>query len=142
MVKYIAWIIAVLGLAWLFFSSCDDYLETGIEGQWQMTKIIKADGTEQAVDTVFYKFKKDVFQYQILLNDLAPYSEYGNFKESGDKLTIKIKDTVCLFGTCEPGTGEETEEPVFVEWVFTVKKHTSNKLELQFDDELLLFRKY
>jgi len=141
MTKYIAWIIAIFGFAWLFFSSCDDYVERGIEGMWQMKKIIKTDGSEEAVDTLYYSFKKGLFKYTYMEDDLNAVYHYGNYEESDGKLIVEIGKSICLIGNCDRYPLEESDSDK-VKWVFEVKKRTSSTLELMFNDELLLFRKY
>jgi hypothetical protein len=119
------------------FLSCDDYLETGIEGQWQMTKVLKSDGSEQRVDTIYYLFKKGVFKYLRMETDLKSFYGFGQYREHDGKLDLNFTDPWtgvydnCLYW----GIGVNSR-------TYDLKKHTSSALELEFEGDRYIFRKY
>ncbi|NDW18622.1 hypothetical protein D0T53_06795 [Dysgonomonas sp. 216] len=142
LLKYIL-VGAVIGGLVLLFSSCgDDYAEKGIEGQWQLTKIVRADGSEEVTDSVYYSFKKGVFRYLVLKSDIESDASIGYYNEAGDVLTVSVLPGVCIVNPCDFEDGQIEKENGHVDWIFRVKKQNSSKLELEFNDELLLFRKY
>ncbi|MFR9166692.1 MAG: lipocalin-like domain-containing protein [Dysgonomonas sp.] len=114
----------------IFFSCSDDYIENGIEGKWQMTKIVKEDGRELTVDTIFYNFKKGVYMYQRSTNKGFTYST-GLYEEKSDSLYLDIR-----YGN----------NPV--EWngdslrVYKIEKRKSTRMELVYQNDKYLFRKY
>lgn len=121
------------------FFACKDYVETDIEGQWQLNKVVYAGGREEQVDTVFYSFKKDVFRYLKLLNEDDTFTCFGSYSRDGDKLKVRMPR----------GTVNDDLSEGYFDWgvenrSFIVKKHTSKVLELESEDksELLVLRKY
>lgn len=124
-------------LSVFFFSCSDDYIEKGIEGQWQMRKVVKSDGSEQKVDSLFYLFKKGVFKYIIMETDLDSYIVFGTYSKDGDKLLIKVEPLTIPNGCedCLQWEGELDRE-------FTIKKESSSALELQYNEDLYIFRKH
>ncbi|MDR1810204.1 MAG: lipocalin-like domain-containing protein [Prevotella sp.] len=131
----------------LLFSSCDDYLETGIEGQWQMTKIVKADGSEQSVDTIYYLFKKGVFKYLWMKTDLEPHRVFGLYSEHNGKLDLNVSDSwtsdwdlKAYFGASGLGW-EAYDDDSKYKRTYNIKR-TSSALELEFEGDRYIFRKY
>jgi len=119
------------------FSSCDDYIERGIEGRWQLREVTQSDGTVSKVDTVFYSFKKDVFEYLKLITPTERFHCFGNYKETGDQLKISVVES-----SFEPDNCESCFDWESMERTFTVKERTSSKLVLDSDGVLYNFRKY
>lgn len=122
----------------LLLSSCgDDYKESGIEGQWQLQTIETAKGKSVKVDTVFYSFKKDVFRYLRLKTNTQTFTCFGNYSVSDEKLEINVnRDSF-----------EPNDDTAGLDWdtlirTFTIKKHSSSTLELEFEGDTYYFRKY
>jgi hypothetical protein len=127
----------LFSLAWLslLFPSCEDFVERGIEGQWQMTKIVNVDGSEQLVDTIYYQFRKGVFKYLRMETDLDPFYAFGLYSEHGSKLDLRVTDWLDCNGDCLYWNGMQ-------ERTYDVKRKTSSALELEFEGERYVFRKY
>ncbi|GAB6012864.1 lipocalin-like domain-containing protein [Viscerimonas tarda] len=129
--------ILLLASVGLFFFSCEDYIEKGIEGQWQMTKVVEADGAEHKVDSIFYLFKKGVFKYMRMETGLDSFYAFGAYAENNNKLELEIKE---FWSECNGDClhwGENTFERTY-----DIKKKTSSALELEFNGEVYVFRKY
>ncbi len=122
-------IIIIIGL----FYSCDDYVETGIEGRWQLTKIQQSNGDEIKVDTIFYSFKKDVFQYLKLKTDITWGYCFGVFSERNDSLIIDVREYSEFIKDHWDG---ETYRG------FKVLKKSSSKMELDYMNNVYYLRKY
>lgn len=134
----------VLGIAVVLFyilfsaSSCsEDYKESGIEGQWRLHQIESSDGKVFDVDTIFYSFKKDVFRYLKLKTEIQTFSCYGNYSQSGDKLTIEI-----IRDSFEPKDDEDSLDWDELTRSFTIRKHTSSVLELEYQGNIYYLGKY
>lgn len=132
--KYILFLITTLLLVCV---SCDDYVEKDIEGQWQMTKIIRADDTVEKVDTVFFSFKKGVFRYLRSETDISSFWAYGNYSRSGESLWIKVDESTFAPSDCIQCLGWDQ-----LERTYTVTKRNSSDLELKYNGDLFVFRKY
>ncbi len=118
-----------------FLPSCgDDYFETGIEGKWQLTKVVDNQGVETRVDTLFYSFKKGAFQYLRLNSDISSSYSYGLYFERNDSLIIQ---NVLEYGDfiLEHWNGEASRG-------FKINKKTSSKMELDYKDNVYFLRKY
>ena len=135
--KYFMYILFSVFLSLSFFSCSDDYREKGIEGQWQMRKIIDENGNEQHVDSIFYLFKKGVFKYIKMEDDLNPINAYGSYTENDNMLTIEVLEiqSICPENECLHWDGEDKR-------TFTIKKRNSSAMELEFNNDLYVFRKY
>lgn len=134
----------VLGIVVVVFyilcsaSSCsEDYKESGIEGQWRLHQIKSPDGKVFDVDTVFYSFKKDVFRYLKLKTDIQTFSCYGNYSQAGDKLIIEI-----IRDSFEPKDDEGSLDWNQLTRSFTIRKHTSSVLELDYEGDIYYLGKY
>jgi len=137
--KYFLWVIAISGLGLMLYSR-KDYVKQAIEGRWRLIKIINADSSEKDIDTVFFNFQQGVFTYSHQKNSTDnELTEYGKYKEKDDKLIITMTNDVNL--VCSEEMSAEKEDG-YADWIFVVKKRTSSVLELEFNNELLLFRKY
>ena len=122
------------------FFSCEDYIEKGIEGQWQMTKVIETDGSEHAVDTIYYGFKKGVFKYMRMKTEFTSFDYYGQYTERDGKLKLVLSDP---WSNCEECNGDDLYWGIGqYERIYNVQKRTSSTLELEFNGELYIFRKY
>lgn len=130
--KYIR-LIVVACLFFFSFSCGDDYIENGIEGRWQMTKVIKADGTELTVDTIFYNFKKGVFQYQKLTSPNKSSYSMGIYKEYKDSLYLEMREHTVLVYSDWNGDSIRT---------YRIQQQNSTRMELEFNDDMYYFRKY
>lgn len=128
--KYI-FIVITLVLAVLSYS-CDDYIETGIEGRWQMTKIEKSGGEIVKVDTIFYSFKKGAFQYLLLDTETSSHYIMGLYTEN-DSLRLELKEFIGDFDHW--GAGVYTRN-------YKVETQSSTKMVLNYQDDKYYFRKY
>ena len=133
------YLITCLTLIQLFVVSCDDYIETGVEGQWQLHKTVDENGKEQVVDTIYYSFKKNVFRYLKLLSDVEgdTFTCFGNYHKDGSRLIV---DSII------PTTFSPWQCYDCLDWdelykEFTIEKHKGNKLELTSGGILYVFRK-
>lgn len=119
--------------------SCEDYIETGIEGQWQLRKVVDAEGVEHSVDTIFYAFKKDVFRYLSLKPGVVDttFTCFGNYKEEGDSLFISVVQS-----SFQPWDCLDCLDWSELNKHFFVKKHKGNSLELVSEGVQYIFRKY
>jgi hypothetical protein len=126
----------------LICSSCDDYVERGIEGQWQMTNVIKADGSNQQVDSIYYSFKKGVFKYLRMETDLASYYAFGQYNEHDNQLNVNLTDFWTEPHQSALGWGTNTNGEYITQRAYTVKRKTSSALELELEGERYIFRKY
>lgn len=120
------------------YSCGDDFQESGIEGRWQLNTIESVDSKEIIrVDTVFYSFKKNVFEYLKLTSPVQYFHCFGNYETNGDRLNIKIdKDSF------EPSGCDTCFDWSSTEKSFLINKHTSSKLELESEGIVYSFRKY
>lgn len=134
--KRIIFILSIVLLSMQFFA-CKDYVETDIEGQWQLQKIVYSDGKEHQVDTVYFGFKKEVFRYVKLLSEDESFTCFGNYRRDGKQLKVMIPSGSVDLSTGHFDWGVETR-------TFVVKKHSGSVLELEADDtsELMILRKY
>lgn len=130
-------IVSVVVLLFANLFACDDFVERGIEGQWQLKTIVQPDGSEQQVDTVFYLFKKKVFKSILLVNELEVEACFGTYQEGDGKLAIAIDTTINEY-VCPECLGWNSFEQTF-----NVEKQTSSDLRLKTNEnQILIFRKY
>lgn len=132
-------LIIFVGLFPLLFCSCEDFVETGIEGQWQLQKIVDEDGVEHNVDTIYYAFKKNVFRYLKLTSDAdgGVFTCFGNYERDGDKLSVSVVENT--FNPWDSPDGFDWES---LSREFVIKKHKNNDLELNLDGALYVLRRY
>jgi hypothetical protein len=126
----------------VLFSSCEDFVERGIEGQWQMTKMIKANGNEQPVDTVYYMFRKGVFKYLRMETDLNSYYAFGQYNEHNGKLELNLTDFWSEPHQAGLYWGTDAGGEYITKRTYELKRRTSSALELEFEGERYIFRKY
>lgn len=131
-------VLTILTVLFCTLSSCEDYLERGIEGRWQLLEIKSLDtGTSSRVDTVFYSFDRDVFQYLKLTTPTESFEAFGMYKQDGDKLRIWVdKKTFKPWDCFTCFDWESTER------IFTVKYHSSSRLILDWEGQEFIFRKF
>lgn len=127
----------VCSIMFVFASCGDDYIESGIEGRWQLRQVTSPDGQAATVDTVFYSFKKKVFEYRQLDTPTQPSGCFGTYNLTDDILEIKI-DNESYF--------PDNQEP-YLNWdgltrTYRVLKQTSSKMELEYAGSTFCFRKY
>lgn len=134
----------IVGITFILFSlsfviaSCgDDYKESGIEGQWRLRQIQTSDGRKTNVDTVFYSFKKNVFRYLKLKTPTDSFYCYGNYSISGDNISIEISRD-----SFEPKDDEESFDWDQLIRTYTIRKHTSSVLELEYQGDIYYLSKY
>jgi len=117
-------------------SSCSDE-ESRLENKWQLQQYEKADGTVQREDSVFYNFMKDSFSAICVLSDGSYTTIFGNYSFNGTELVITVLP-------------ESTSGPVYeryLNWkdgsrIFKVDELSSSVLQLNFNGEKSIFRKY
>lgn len=127
----------------LFFSilvlvSCrDEYLDKGIEGRWQLREIINEDGSVSEVDTIFYSFKKSVFEYLKLRDPYNYFHCFGNYKIEDKTLKINVSHD-----SFEPEGYDQYFDWNSYDRNFQIKEHTSSRLQLEYEGIILKFRRY
>lgn len=121
----------------LLVSCGEDFRESGIEGRWQLQEIRDSEGTVERVDTVFYSFKKNVFEYLKLTTPVEYYHIFGNYRIEGQSLNITIAED-----SAEPKDCENCFDWEAPEKNFRIKEHTSSRLELESGGMTYFFRKY
>lgn len=116
------------------FCASDDSL---LENKWQLRKYVHADGVVQSEDSVFYNFMKESFSAICLLSDGSYTTIFGNYSLNGDELMIKILP--------ESTSGPAYER--YINWkdgvrVFKIEELSSSVLQLNYNGEKTVFRKY
>lgn len=127
----------ILFTSLLSFVSCSDDENSSLEGRWQLNQMVTSDGKTHEVDTIFYAFDKNVFQYLKLTSDTETFMGFGNYSVSNGEIKVDlIWDTFRPYG-CDTCLGWNS-----LSRNFTIKKNTSSALELVSDGETLYFKKY
>lgn len=121
----------------LFISCGEDFKESGIEGRWQLQETRNQEGTVVRVDTVFYSFKKDVFEYLKLTTPYEYYHIFGNYKVEGQSLQISIAED-----SDEPKGCESCFDWGSTQKNFLIKNHSSSRLELESEGVTYFLRKH
>lgn len=122
----------------LAFISCGgDYTESGIEGRWQLKEIVGPTGKTQKVDTIFFAFKRKVFEYQKLLTPTQYFHCFGNYSHEKDSLYIYIDRE-----SFEPADCDSCFDWDSYVRSFSIKKHNSSYLELESKEGVFFLRKY
>ncbi len=121
----------------LGFYSCSDDENSNLEGRWQMSQMETADGTKHDVDTIFYSFHKNVFQYLKLTSDTDTFMGFGNYSVMGGEIKVDLVWDSFRPYECDTCLGWNS-----LSRSFFVKKNTSSDLELESEGEILYFRKY
>ncbi len=130
-------LLLILSVFFFTFLSCDDYIEKGMEGRWQLLEIKSEDGVVSKVDTVYYSFKKGVFEYLILTTPTQSFHCFGLYEKDGDLLKIIIDED-----SFEPKENQSYFDWDSPERIYTVKRHTSSELVLDLGGEEYSLRKY
>lgn len=129
--------IFILSVFLLSFYSCSDDENSNLEGRWQLNQMITADGQTQNVDTIFYSFHKNVFQYLKLTSDTETFMGFGNYTVSGGEIKVDLD-----WDSFRPYECDTCLKWNSLSRSFLVKKNTSSTLELVSDGETLYFKKY
>lgn len=130
----------VITVFWvLLFSlpSCDDHIENGIEGRWQLQEVKSVEGVVTKVDTVFYSFKKDVFEYLKLTTPTSSFQCFGLYEYNGNILKITVDADSFESEECNSCFDWETYQRTF-----TITQQTPSRLVLYLEGEEYIFRKY
>jgi len=130
-------LLSLIAFSLLLISCGDDFKESGIEGRWQLQKKQTADGTIVQVDTVFYSFKKNVFEYLKLTSPTEYYHIFGNYSTEGQSVSISIAEDSAEPKDCQVCFDWDTLQRSFL-----IKDHTSSRLELESGGTVYFFRKY
>lgn len=117
--------------------SCGDDENSNLEGRWQLNKIETSGGKTQNVDTIFYTFKKNVFQYLKLTSDTDTFMGFGNYTISEGEIKVELVWDTFRPYECDTCLGWSS-----LSRNFTVKKNTTSALQLESEGEILYFRKY
>jgi hypothetical protein len=112
--------------------SCEDYVYSDIEGQWQLRTIQHPNNTEHKIDSVFYSFKKDVFRYLNKVREDSVVICFGSYNINDKQLDIQIKTDTDKF----------SENWHNFERSFVITKYNSSEMQLNHNDTIYLFRKY
>lgn len=131
-----------LSLLILFFSllgfySCNDDENSNLEGRWQLNQIETSDGKKQNVDTIFYSFDRNVFQYLKLTTDTETFMGFGNYTVSGGEIKVDLVWDSFRPYECDTCLGWNS-----LSRSFTIRKNTSSALELESEGEILYFKKF
>ncbi|PXV63855.1 lipocalin-like protein [Dysgonomonas alginatilytica] len=131
-----------LSLLILFFSllgfySCGDDENSNLEGRWQLNQIETSDGKKQDVDTIFYSFDRNVFQYLKLTSDTETFMGFGNYSVSGGEIKVDLIWDSFRPYECDTCLGWNNLSRNFI-----IKKNTSSALILESEEEILYFKKY
>lgn len=127
------YILAIITTLFLLVSCSDDYFETGIEGQWQMTNMELEDGSLVTIDTIFYSFKKGVFRYTKLFSDTEGTSYMGMYSEKNDSLYVDLREWKNGFS--------DWGKDVYSRG-YKVERRTSRRMSLNYRDTIYHFRIY
>lgn len=131
-------ILPAICLILFFITSCgDDYIENGIEGRWQLRQVTSPDGQTAHVDTIFFSFKKAVFEYRMLSAPAQASGCFGIYSEQGDMLEITL-DPSSYF----PEDGKACPEWEELTRSYRIKTKTSSAMELEHGGSTYNFRKY
>lgn len=117
--------------------SCSDDENSNLEGRWQMNRMVTSDGKTREVDTIFYAFDKNVFQYLKLTSDTETFMGFGNYTVSNGEIKVDLIWETFRPYECDTCLGWNSLSRVFL-----VKKNSSSALELESDGEILYFKKY
>lgn len=117
-------------------SSCSGE-ESRLENKWQLRRYEKADGAVQGEDSVFYNFMKESFSAICILSDGSYTTIFGNYSFNGNELIITVLP--------ESASGPVYER--YLNWengsrIFHVDELSSTVLQLNFNGEKSIFRKY
>lgn len=117
--------------------SCSDDENSNLEGRWQLNQIETSEGKKQNVDTIFYSFHRNVFQYLKLTSDTETFMGFGNYTISGGEIKIDL-----VWDSFRPYECDTCLEWSSLSRKFLVKKNTSSVLELESEGEILYLKKY
>lgn len=138
--RRIAQALLLLMIAFVSFYSCEDSGSDGLKGKWQLLQVENSEGQISTVDTVFYSFDKEVFQYLRLETATTNFYCFGNYHRNGNEVVVQIdKDSYQPdeYKGCKDCLGWTDFKRTFV-----VKKETSTHIELESEGEILRFKKY
>jgi len=127
----------VIVLFMFFLVSCSDSEQKEIEGRWQLRQMTSPAGKVSEVDTIFYSFKKNVFEYRQLDTSMESSGCFGMYSLENDKLEITVDDESYFPDDCEP----------YLDWenatrIYDVRNTTSSKMDLEYAGIIYSFRKY
>ena len=127
-----------IAIALLLMMACSNDNESKLFGKWQMTAS-EYEGQTTKVDTVFYNFQHELFEYQIIdPNPNINRYRYGHCKmlEHNELLLSLVND---------PGSVESFLP--YTDWTsdkrtFTIEKLTGSALILTSEGKRYYFRKF
>ena len=123
-----------------FFYSCDKIFlgvegkQADLQGKWQMTN----------VDTVYFNFQNNLFQYQIYLKKDSISAVYGYYIMQGDSIELRLLRIYAKFPLdylkwdTLPGPFEN--DTIYKS--FRIEQLTGKKLILSSDNENIAFHKF
>lgn len=131
-------LLAIISLL-LVITSCEPDRGDKFDGKWQLKKVVQADGTVNAVDTVWYNFQNTLFMYQLYEPANDNYRHIYGFKdrEGDDLLLLKMNPDPVSVESFLPFTDWETDTRSF-----SVTKCSGGELILNSEGAAYHFRKF
>ncbi|MEN9919276.1 MAG: hypothetical protein RL662_1712 [Bacteroidota bacterium] len=128
-------LITILGLGIGACSNNDAH--KSIEGRWQLTEIRTSGGVIKRVDTVFYSFRKNVFEYLKLTTPTQYFHIFGNYRIVDSQLAIEI----------DTNSFEPKDCSSCFDWDTNIEKYSirelnTSHLELESESTIYTFIKY
>ncbi|MDR2970228.1 MAG: lipocalin-like domain-containing protein [Tannerellaceae bacterium] len=126
-------------LALLLLFSCEPDRGDKLDGKWLLEKVVKPDGTVNAVDTVWYNFQSTLFMYQLYEPTGKTYRYIHGFKtwESGDRILLELKPDPVSVESFLPYTDWKSGARSF-----SVNKNSGSALVLDSEGQTYHFRKF
>lgn len=130
-----------LGIIFIMLSvaSCEPDRGDKLDGKWQLKEVTLADGTVNAVDTVWYNFQNTLFMYQLYEkeSDTYPYIYALKTWEDKDHIMLEMQSAFVTVESFLPYTDWETGTRTF-----RVDECSGSKLVLSSDGKKYRFRKF
>lgn len=122
----------------LLAAACSEDTEDKLNGKWQLQEVSQ-DGVSAKVDTIFYNFQDDLFQYQI-------YSPSGDSYRSLYGYRALNSDNVLALELAYPPASVSAFLP-YTDWTsaqqsFTLEKVSGSRLVLSASGKTYTFRKF
>lgn len=73
-------------------------------GQWRMTALILADGTERQVYDNYLRFQNDIVQFTVTADHHDALSAFGRWRREGDIVTLDFTGNMDAEGNLAPNT--------------------------------------
>lgn len=124
----------VLGMTLLLMMACSNDNESKLFGKWQMTES-EFNGQVTKVDTIFYNFQHELFEYQIVSPDAGVnMSRFGFCKmPNAEQLDLELTDGTGFLQYTDWSSDKRT---------FTIDQISGKKLILSSDGKRYYFHKF